>query len=239
MDIGAYQGASALNAYEKWQDVISQNIAYGTVPGYKKMDVSFGGILSGTGTMPSVSTQTNFTPGQMQRTDNKLDFAIQGDGFFQIKAGNGQLAYTRNGQFHLDPNRRLVTGQGATVMGEGGPITLQQGGGAPSVNPDGTITQAGEPVGKLSVYSFKDTQKLQRTADGAFAPADPGMQPQKVAQPQLLNGYVESSNVSPLGEMVNLINVSRAFEAGQKVISSSDEEGGKAIETLGNPPTSS
>ena len=83
MNIGAYQGASALKAYEKWQETISQNIAYGSAPGFKKTDISFESVMGGKGgaggSMPKVTTSINFGPGAIQHSGNQLDFAIQGD----------------------------------------------------------------------------------------------------------------------------------------------------------------
>ena len=250
MNIGAYQGASALAAYEKWQEVISQNIAFGSAPGFKKEDISFDQINGGStklnqqgnltdninGVMPSVSTRINFSQGTLQHSENQLDFAIQGNGFFQIKRPNGQLAYTRDGEFHLSANRMLVTNRGGVVMGSAGPITFGDNGGNVKVNADGTISQGADQVGKLVVYDFKDTKALQHAGDGLFAPGDGSAQPKLVDKPQVLNGFLETSNVSPLTEMVNLINVSRAYEASQKVITSGDDGEDKAIQSLGSPP---
>lgn len=253
MNIGAYRGASALAAYEKWQEVISQNIAYGSIPGFKKSDIAFevsspdnarlGGQAGGAGSvMPQMTTKVNFAPGTLQHTGNDLDFAIQGKGFFQIKRKDGTLGYTRNGEFQMNADRTLVTRQGDVVMGEGAPITFNANGGAISINAGGTISQVNsqthlqEQVGKLTVYDFKDPQKLERSGDGLFAPVNGSAQPQPVEQPGIIGGVLENSNVSSLTEMVNLINVSRAYEANQKAIQGSDDNDSKAIQTLGDPP---
>jgi len=239
MNIGAYQGASALKAYEKWQEVISQNIAYGSAPGFKKSDVTFDSILgskAGAG-MPEVKSVINFSPGSVQQSGNQFDFAIQGNGFFKIQRPNGKVGYTRDGEFHLNPDRTLVTKQGSHVMGAIGPITIHGEGGDISVSPDGTISQGKESVGKLGIFDFKDKSKLERVGDGLFASSDTSVQPEAVAKPQVLNGCLESSNVSSLTEMVNLINVSRAYEASQKILSSGDDNEDKAIQTLGSPPS--
>ena len=246
MNIGAYEGASALKAYEKWQEVISQNIAYGSAPGFKKSDVTFDSLMGKnggnsaagiSGSMPQVSSTINFSPGAIQHTGNQLDFAIQGDGFFKIQRANGKMGYTRDGEFHLNPDRTLVTKQGAHVMGALGPITVKGEGGEISVGPDGTIAMGKDPVGKLGVFDFKDKSKLERVGDGLFAPSDSSVQPDAVTKPQILNSCLESSNVSSLTEMVNLINVSRAYEASQKVLTSGDDNEDKAIQTLGSPPS--
>ena len=242
MNIGAYQGASAMKAYEKWQEVISQNIAYGSAPGFKKSDVSFDSIIGGksggaSGAMPQVNSTINFSPGAVQHTGNQLDFSIQGNGFFRVQRANGKIGYTRDGEFHLNPDRSLVTKQGAHVLGAAGPIIIRGEGGEISVSADGTITHGKESVGKLGIVDFKDKSKLERVGDGLFAPSDANVQPETVAKPQVLNSSLESSNVSSLTEMVNLINVSRAYEASQKLLTSGDDTEDKAIQTLGSPPS--
>lgn len=249
MNIGSYRGAASLAAYEKWQTITSQNIAASSMPGYKKSDVSFETVASDVmkldssnamggasrGLMPKVGTKTNFAQGQLHRTGSELDFAIQGDGFFQVKRENGESGYTRNGEFHLGPDRKLVTKEGYPVMGESGPIMLNAGGGSVSINSEGAIMQGDQVVAKLMVFSAKDPQKLNRLGDLMFAPSSPKERLDRVETPQVVNGYVEASNVSPLTEMINLITVSRAYEASQKAMTSDGDSTDKAIQILGNP----
>ena len=249
MNIGLYQGASSLAALERWQEMISQNIGASSVPGFKKSEMSFEAALGGmkrTGTegsfgkdistlMPRQSVQINMGPGELRSTGNELDFAIQGGGFFQIQKPDGQTGYTRDGQFRLSPDRTIVTSQGFPVMGDGGPITLRAGGGRVSINEEGTVIQGDTPAGKIAVHEFADPSKLRRIGDGLLAPADASVQSTSVERPAVLSGSLESSNVSPLREMVNLITVSRAYEANQRLIVASDDSTEKAIQALGNP----
>ncbi len=249
MNIASYRSAASLAAYEKWQEVTSQNIAASSMPGYKKSDVSFesvaGDIMrlgqqSGTarndsrGVMPKVSVQTNFTQGELHRTGSELDFAIQGNGFFQVQRENGEMGYTRNGEFQAGPDGKLLTKEGLVVMGEGGPITLNPAGGTLSVNNEGTLTQGDQVIGKLALYDAKNSQNLKRLGNVMFGAA-PGQKLERVDTPAMINGYVEESNVSPLTEMVNLVAVSRAYEACQKTMTSDGDETDKAIQILGNP----
>jgi len=233
-------------AYEKWQEAISQNIADSSVPGFKKTDIAFSAMPSdltalptaGTvvqGSMPSATAQINFSQGQMEHTDSDMDFAIQGKGFFEVKQTNGQMAYTRDGQFHETPEHGLVNKQGLPVIGESGPIVMQPTGGPVSVTQDGMISQGGVQVGKLATMDFADSSKLRRVGGGLFAPADASTPAKAVEHPQVLNNYIEGSNVSSLNEMVNLVSVSRAYEASQKIIQTSDDNEDKAIQSLGNP----
>ena len=249
MNIGLYQGASSLAALERWQEMVSRNIGAASVPGFKKSEMSFEAVLGGlqrTGTngsfgkdindsMPRQSTQISMIQGELHSTGNELDFAIQGTGFFQIQKPDGQTGYTRDGQFRLSPERTIVTSQGYPVMGDGGPITLRPGGGRVSINEEGTIVQGDTQVGKLAVYDFADPSKLQRLGDGLLGPTDPGVQATTVERPLILGGSLESSNVSPLREMISLVTISRAYEANQRLILASNETSEKAIQALGSP----
>jgi len=250
MNIGVYKGAAALGAYEKWQEILAQNLASGSVPGFKKNEVSFDSVnangklgahnRSGHGSqpvMPKASAKINFAQGELRRTGADLDFAVEGDGFFQIQRANGELGYTRDGEFHLKGDRTLVTKGGFPVMGESGPVVFPEGTGAISVNADGVIFQGEETVAKLPIYRFTDLKKLHRVGDGLMAPVKNGEQPIPAERPVVLTGYLEQSNVSPMTEMVNLIEVSRAYESCQKVIQAHDDASDKAIQILGNPTT--
>jgi len=236
-------------AFEKWQEAISQNISNGSAPGFKKTDISFSAIDSDLtsiqdgsssadrvhGAMPAATPSISFAQGQMNHSDSDLDFAIQGSGFFQVQKADGTMAYTRNGQFHLSPDKTLVNQEGLPVQGEGGPIVFKTGGGPIAINADGTITQQDQTVAKLPAYNFADVKTLRRVGNGLLAPDDSSITPKKMEHPQILNNYLESSNVSPLNEMVNLVSVSRAYEASQKVIQTADDNEDKAIQTFGNP----
>lgn len=248
MNVGCYLSASSLAALERWQTVISENIASGSAPGFKKTEATFSSVLGWTGhvggegalgqpvrgEMPTSITQINTQQGELRTTGGDTDFAIQGPGFFQVQRPNGEVGYTRDGEFHLNAERMLVTKQGFPVMGDNGPITLGAGGGRLSVNADGVLLQGETPVGRLAVYDFSEPQNLRRMGDGLFRPTG-NAAPESVERPAVLNGALEGSNVSPLREMVNLIAVARAYEANQRVIFAHDGHTGKAIETLGNP----
>lgn len=248
MNVGIYQGASALAACEKWQQITSRNIASATVPGFRRTEASFAGVLADAtrtgsagqtgqtvrGSMPETVSKLDLQPGDLRQTGEDLDFAIQGSGYFKVQRADGSAAYTRDGGFHVNAERVLMNRQGYAVQGEGGPVTLRQEGGRISVNADGTIIQGETEIGKISVYDFADTSKLQATQDGLLAPSDANVQPTAVTRPEVITGAIEGSNVRPLQEMVNLITLSRSFDAAQRIVQISDESADKAIQTLGN-----
>jgi flagellar basal body rod protein FlgG len=248
MQVGMYTGAASMAAYEKWQEAISENISQSSLPGFKKTEVSFATVDGGTtsvgsdasnpdhlhNSMPTATPSISFGQGELTHSENDLDFAIQGNGFFQVQQPNGQMAYTRDGQFHLSPQKTLVTSAGLTVQGDGGPITFKTGSGPIAINADGVITQADQPIGKLAAYDFADPTQLRRVGGGLLSPTDSAAAPKKIDHPSILNNYLESSNVVPMNEMVSLVSVSRAYEASQKVVQTADDNQDKAIQILGN-----
>lgn len=250
MNIGLYQSASALSALERWQDVVSQNITSSQTTGYRKRTINFSSQLAGElqpdsqGRMgrdgagqpfifPKVNSGINFVSGETQPTRREFDVAIQGDGFFEIKLSDEQKAYTRSGEFRMRSDRVLVTTGGQEVLNTSGdPITLVRGGGKLEITMDGTIFQGGAPLGKLAVMRFEDESKLRPIAGGYFLPQE-GIEPEQVDKPELLQGYLEGSNVAPLREMVDMVLISRAYEANQKIISTVEKTMQKTLEALG------
>jgi flagellar hook-basal body protein len=126
-----------------------------------------------------------------------------------------------------------VNKQGHQVLGDGGAITFKPEGGRISISADGSLVQGEQAVGRLPIYDFKDTDRLRRIGDGMLAADDPKVQPQPVEKPEIVSGMLETSNVQPLQEMVNMITVSRAYEANQRLINTEDDILAKGIQTLG------
>ena len=236
-------------ALERWQDSVSQNITSGQTSGFRKRTVEFStetagalqpddraklGVDGGVGALfPKTSAGINFLSGETMPTRRELDVAIQGDGFFEVKMPDGTMAYTRSGEFRLRPDRTLVSAAGLEVMTEGGdPIVLLPGQGQIVVNQDGTVVQGTARLGKLSIQKFENTAALMPTAGGMFV-AGAGAGKSSVDEPDLMQGYLEQSNVQPLREMVDLVLISRAYEANQKMITTIDQQMQKALEALG------
>ncbi|MDI1247715.1 MAG: flagellar hook-basal body protein [Lacunisphaera sp.] len=250
MNIGLYQSASTLSALERWQDSVSQNITSAQTTGYRKRTVEFSTESAGkwnidprgragdpeneaNALFTRVTNGINFLTGETQPTRRELDIAIQGDGFFEVQQPDGSKAYTRSGEFRVRPDRTLVTTGGLEIMTEGGsPITLLPSGGAITVNRDGTVFQGDISLGKLSIQKFARPEALIPVAGGMFLPSA-GAGIQSVDEPELMQGYLEQSNVQALREMVDLVLIARAYEANQKVITSVDQQMQKTLEALG------
>lgn len=249
MNIGLYQSASSMAALERWQETVSQNITAAQTTGYRKRTIEFstenagelrlnGGKAGQEGGLPAIFPKTsagiNFNSGETAPTRREYDVAIQGEGFFEVKLPDNEgMAYTRNGEFRLRPDRTLVTGAGLEVMSQGGdPIVLLPGQGQITINGDGTIVQGSQQIGKLSIQKFSNEAALLPNGAGLFIAA-PGAGMSAVEEPDLMQGYLEQSNVQPLREMVDLVLISRAYEANQKMITTLDQQMQKALEALG------
>jgi flagellar basal body rod protein FlgG len=246
MNVGIYKGAAALTAFERWQETIAQNLASVAVPGYRKSETNFTGVVADVmklkkgdkvtqiqdGIMPDAKRTLNVTPGSYTYTGVDTNFAINGPGFFRVRKPDGTIGYTRNGNFRLNNEYLLSTQDGFTVEGENGPITFRQEGGKVFINSDGLIIQDKQQIGKMAVFDFAKPGELHRIGDGLMAPA-----PDNQATPQerisVLHMSVENSNVRPMEEMINMISLGRAYDCAKKVIDTSDDNSAKAIQYLG------
>jgi flagellar basal-body rod protein FlgF len=248
VNVSLYQAASALNANARWQEVISENMASASIPGFKKQEISFEAVRAGMLTpnkaagvaqpvmLPTTRTNLNFSPGEVRRTDVNTDLAIEGSGFFEVQFSNGTTAYTRDGEFKVNSQGELVTKQGNLVMGEGGPIQMDRNNSAMiHVAADGTVSQGSEVRGKLKMVSFNDPNLLTPVSGGFFLAKDPALQTVDDTKTNVRQGFLEGSNASAVTEMANMISVMRAYEANQRVIQVQDERMGRVISELGSP----
>lgn len=243
---GIYNGAASLSSLEGWQNTISENLASSSAAGFKKTELSFEGVRSNitaapngnsrqsASMMPRTGSAINFSDGSLRETGKPTDFAISGPGFFQVRGAGNETVYTRDGEFHLNADNVLVTKVGREVIGEDGPVIVNPENGTISVGSDGTISQRENIIGKLTLREFDDPAVLQRL-DGTLFAAPRGVNGAVVENPSIAQGVIETSNATPLSEMVNLVAVSRAYEATQKMITSHDENLRQAIQTLGGP----
>lgn len=236
-----------MNANARWQEVISQNLASASIPGFKKQDLSFDSVQAGMMsqatpdprtqfTLPRVSAATNFSQGEFKQTGVNTDVAIEGRGFFQVQMPNGSTAFTRDGEFHLNSSGQLTTKQGFPVLGDSGPVQLDLSlGGTISISNTGEISQGSEVRGKLKVVDFAKPELLTQVSGGYFTTNDPNVQPAEATQASLRQGYLEGANVSTVTEMATLIGVMRGFEANQRTMQIHNDRMARTISELGNP----
>jgi flagellar basal-body rod protein FlgG len=245
--------ATGMMAQQLHVDVISNNIANLTTSGYKRRRPEFqdllyqnqrrigaassdigtivpAGVQIGLGVKPAgvyrVHAQGNMTP-----TEGSLDIAIQGSGYFIVERPSGELAYTRDGSFQLSPDGLLVTADGYTVSPG---ITVPADAVDVVINPSGELqaklqTQI-DPVdlGQLELAAFANEAGLEAIGNN-FLLESPSSGPATISTPgspgygELLQGFLEGSNVNPVQEMTALIAAQRAYDLNSKVITASDE----------------
>ncbi|MFJ2362866.1 flagellar basal-body rod protein FlgG [Pseudomonas sp. NPDC087697] len=188
------------------------------------------GLQLGTG-VRIVGTQKNFTAGSLQTTDQPLDMAVDGRGFFQILQPDGTTAYTRDGTFHLNANGQIVNASGFALEPA---IVIPNNAQTFTVGRDGTVSvtipgnAASQVIGNLQTADFINPAGLQSMGNNLFQETAASGAPQ-VGTPGL-NGFgttlqntLETSNVSTVEEMVNMITTQRAYEMNSKVISTADQ----------------
>ncbi len=248
MNVGIYQNAASLSALERWQNIVTQNLASSEVSGFKRRMVQVGASFAGElhpgaaarpGTsgmvatlFPKVSSSVSFQQGEFQPTDRELDMVLESDGFFSVRSDDGQVLYTRAGSFQLSTDRILVTFDGLPVLSDGGAaIELQPEGGSVTVNNEGVVVQGENIIGRLGVFRFDHPGQLTPLAGGYFSAPEDAI-PMGIEEPGVLQRRIEMSNVAPLREMADLIALTRAYETNTKMIQSRDELMGKTIEAF-------
>ncbi|MGB9712554.1 MAG: flagellar basal-body rod protein FlgF [Dissulfurimicrobium sp.] len=215
----------------------ANNMANVSTLGFKRQSMTFEEYLlpqvDGTErTAKKEVVRSDLSQGTMKETNNPLDFAIEGDGFFVVQTPQG-VRYTRAGNFTLDANKQLVTQEGYPVLGGGVPIVLDDTTGKGIwLSKDGRFWVDETDVGQLDVVNFKNPQALERLGGNLYAQtaASGNAMP---ASALIKQGFLEGSNVNPVEEMVNLLDIYRAFEAQQKTLQALDQMDGHAANDIG------
>ena len=217
-------------------DVTANNIANASTAGFRGDRITFAEQL-GRAKSVDVAMVSAGTPGldsqagALSATDNPLDCALEGDGYFTVKTPQGDR-YTRAGNFKLDDQHQLVTADGFAVLGQGGqPISLPPTASALAVSADGAISADGVEVGKLALARFATTQ-MQRQG-GALLSASGAQETGEL--PKVRGGMLEASNVNVVHSVVDLVKVSRSYESLMKMIQGYHDVESRAARDLGTP----
>lgn len=251
---GLYTAYTGLVNQQNRLDVVSNNLANVATTAYKKEGLtsqSFDEVMAYKVKDASVGTVNqyigdlnlgvkigesyrDYSQGSFRETGENFDLALSGDGFFSIsftnKAGETSTMYTRDGNFSMTKDGYLVTKDGDFVLGEGGPIQLPTDAAKIAIDRDGTITADGVQIDKLAITDFEDYNYLEQYGENLYRALDTATT--KDAAGQVYQGYLEQSNVNVVSEMVEMITISRAFEANQKAMNAADDTLKKAV-TLG------
>jgi flagellar basal-body rod protein FlgG len=247
-----YIAATGMNAQQAQMDVISNNLANVSTNGFKGSRAVFEDLIYQTLRQPGAnSTQTTdipsgsqvgtgvqqiaterlYTQGNLTQTGNSKDLAINGNGFFQVQMPDGTTAYTRDGSFQTDQQGRLVTANGFPVQPA---ITIPQNATNLTVGSDGTVTiTAGnstttQTIGTIQLATFINPAGLDAIGQNLFEETQSSGAP-NVGQPglngigPLQQGFVETSNVNVVQELVNMIQTQRSYEINSKAVQTSDQ----------------
>lgn len=232
-----YTMTSSMLNQSKIMDVVSNNIANASTVGYKRQDISFKSVMAETQQQAengmSFSTvnekTTDFSTGDFKITNNKLDMAVNGDGFFALQRGDSTV-YTKNGRFSLNSTGQLVSQNGEKVLGiDSQPIDIPANSNV-RINSSGEVRDnKGAMFGQIAVFQFNDKSTLVPAGNSAYASPD---QPTLDLQAQLINGALEQSNVNPIQESVKMTEVSRAYQSAAKLIKTFEDLESKTIKEL-------
>jgi flagellar basal-body rod protein FlgG len=243
---------TGLDAQQMQLDQVSHNLANVSTNGYKRSQAQFEdliyqnirqsgaqstqqtqlptGLQQGTGVRP-VATMRNFSQGNLQQTNNPFDLAINGNGFFQLGLPDGTTAYTRDGAFRVDPQGQLVTANGTPVSP---PLTVPANAQSVTVGADGIVSavlsgqSAPTQIGQVQIATFVNpagldphgqNQFVETAASGTPSVNTPGLNGAGL----LTQGYVETSNVNVVEELVAMIQTQRAYEINSKAIQTTDQ----------------
>ncbi len=249
---GIFISSAALNVQQERLDLLSQDLENINTYGYKKRSLivenSFKDLVSNNESMWNKNTEdmpevnysgltpyiaqvyTDFSPAVVKETNVPTDFILNSEGFFVIQTPDKEQ-YTRNGFFSIDTDGYLVTMSGNRVLGKDGPLKV--GSRDFLLAKDGGVTVDGQSAGKLKVVAFEEPQLLLDEGNGCFSQPSQGAGLKDAENPQISRGFLEQANVDFVDDMVNMIEISRAYETNQRVLRTQDELLGKAIQ-IGN-----
>jgi len=234
--LGLTEGTETMLAQEQRLNQIANNLANVNTTGYKKDNLSFGEMMfkAADNRMrvgKAINVTTDQTQGPTIQTGNPLDFAINGRGFFKIQTQAG-IRYTRNGNFTLNSAGQLSTADGNLVIGDGGPIILNND--QISVAQDGQISAGGQIINKLSLVNFTNVNSLEKEGNSLFKLKPGGNKEQAVVNPNVQQGALEGSNVNIIKGMTEMIDLQRSYQAQQKAIQTLDDLDHQSISRVGN-----
>jgi flagellar basal-body rod protein FlgF len=229
-------------------DSIANNIANVSTPGFKRETPTFQEYIAQV--QPSEGEKgsqhvsyvqetgvvRDMAEGPMQTTGGKFDFAIHGNGYFVVQTQNGD-EYTRNGHFTLDPNGKLSTEDGNEVETQGGALSITPQDADVNVSADGTVSATingtQSQIGKLKVVDFTNDAALQKVGDSLYSTTQT---PNAATSVKVIQGMLESSNVQPVIEISNMIEIMRSYQATQELSQTQQSQDMASIDKLAQTP---
>lgn len=238
MQSALYVALSAQVALSNRLETVARNVSNMNTAGYRADEVKFREILDkagpdkvsfASGGEVFISRQS----GGLNKTDNPLDIAVEGEGFLAIQTPAG-VAYTRDGRMQMGTDGVLRTLNGYEILDAGGlPIILDPEGGAPNISQNGEVTQGEDVLGTIGLFLIGNDVKLTRRDNSAVVPDKPATPVQEFTKDGIRQGYVEGANINPIREMTKLIMITRSFEGATAMIDLSNDTQRAAIKELG------
>lgn len=239
MDSGLLVSLSNQMVMSRKMDIIANNLANMSTTAFKRQSPLFEEftvpVEGEDGTAVDVSFVRDYgvvrdlSSGNLETTGAPLDVAIEGKGYFVVRTAGGER-FTRNGHFRVDEQGRLVTTEGHPVLAEGSEITFSREDQTVDIALDGTISSNSGVKGKLDVVTFDNEQAMKQTGDNLLETDQP---PLPVEAPKVLQGMLEQSNVQPIVEMTQMIEVMRAYQNSTELTQAGEDMERRAIQKLG------
>ena len=238
MENVGYISLSRQMALRREMDVIANNIANTGTTAFKSQTILFAEYLvEQRGNAPDISfvqdlsVFRNTASGPLVRTGGRLDFAVEGDGYFVVETPEGRR-YTRNGRFFLNGDGELATREGHAVLDVlFNRIVFDPAAPGLEITPEGAISNSEGPIATLALVRFANEQSLAAEGNGLYRTDQPV---EAVEQPRILLGALEGSNVESILEMTRMINVARSYQTAQRMINDSHDLQRRMIRNLGS-----
>jgi flagellar basal-body rod protein FlgG len=237
---GLYRSASAMIPHVKIQELVANNLANVSSPGFKK-DMLFIKELSRAQAKeyprksdwetPMIDqVYTEYNQGMLEKTDNPLDLAIEGTGFFILEREDGVNVLSRSGSFAVNQNGYIVNPDGHRLLGDGGPINVGEG--TISISETGEVEVNGSAVANIRVVDIEDKASLSKVGNTEFGIPE-GIDLSAAVNFAIRQGYLESSNVDAIKEMVEMAISFRHFESDAQALKAQDESLEKLLNNVG------
>ena len=234
-------GLSAQLALRRSMEIVANNVANVSTAGFKRENPMFEQVLADIESEGGFMAQKqvafvrdwgvlrDLDPGPLEQTGGALDVAIDGRAYFAVQTAQGER-FTRDGQFKLDLNGRLITVAGDAVLGEGGEIVLPANAKDIKIAPDGTISTQDGQAGRIRLASFENERELRKDGGNLYVSDKPALPAENA---RVAQGFVERSNVQGVSEITRMIEISRAYSSVSDALSQTEETLKRAVSKLG------
>ena len=236
MENSIYLGLSRQSVLQTNMDIVANNLANMNTTGFRAQNVLFEEYISDPARnddplsfVYDYGEYQMTSPGTHTQTGNQFNVALNGPGFMAVQGPNGQTAYTRDGNFQMMPDGTLATMAGYPVLGAGGSIAIPAGSTEVIIDKNGIVMNQNGQLGQLQVVEFDNVQTLEATGNNLYKTTSTANPAQKT---QVEQSFLEGSNVNPIVEMNQMIQILRDFQGAQKILESENERLLTAVQKL-------